>query len=163
LLNKKHLYLGATKMQMSKYKNILLIEDDEDDRDFFMDTLKELYPAVNCIAEENGHTALNRLSTLSSLPDIIILDLNMPVMGGREFLRLVKTDIVYSAYKNIPVVILTTSSNDQERCYALGADLYITKPSSVGLFRTMLTHVLTHDVVKDTNVLRALFNSAVLH
>src|SRR5688572_11538760 len=99
---------------MSIYKNILLVEDDQDDQEFFTEVLSTTYPDVTCEVVANGHKALQLMPTLPNLPDLIFLDLNMPVMDGREFLRLVKTDIMYSAFRNIPVIILTTSASDRQ-------------------------------------------------
>jgi CheY-like chemotaxis protein len=66
---------------------------------------------------------------LSPIPDIILLDLNMPKMSGREVLKKLKTD---PRFRAIPVIILTTSKEveDVKLCYALGANSYITKQPS---------------------------------
>jgi CheY-like chemotaxis protein len=143
---------------MTNYKNLLLIEDDKDDQEFFTEVLSGVYHSVSCEIASNGHKALQLLPTLSTVPDLIFLDLNMPVMDGREFLRLIKTDAMYAAFSHIPVVILTTSGLDKQKCYELGACLYITKPTSINAFRDILKHVLSRDVVKDSEILRAIFS-----
>ena len=105
---------------------ILLVEDDIDDQYFFREALSLLSPALSCQVAENGVEALKLLKELP-LFDIIFMDINMPKMNGIECLQVLKSN---DSYKNIPVVILSTSSDQAyiERCKILGATYYFTKP-----------------------------------
>jgi CheY-like chemotaxis protein len=75
-------------------------------------------------------------------PCLVILDNNMPVLTGREALSLIRKE---SKYRSIPIVIFTTSANEQDRTYFYqqGAFLYI-KPLTIGKYREIFTELLTH-------------------
>jgi CheY-like chemotaxis protein len=141
---------------MNRYKNILLVEDDLDDRIFFTEALEAVLPSANCTIADNGQQALNLLE-MFQLPDIIFLDTSLPIMNGIEFLRHIKAD---EFYKDIPIVVLASSRFNIEGWYDEGALLYIIKPISEDAFRTILHTVLSHDVKKDAKQLRALFSLA---
>src|SRR4051812_7335021 len=103
---------------------ILLVEDDEDDRFFFLEALREIDNAVLYAVATNGRLALDRLRDAHPLPDMIFTDINMPVMNGLECLTALKQN---PATKHIPVVILSGEiSVSQKACY-LGASAFIKK------------------------------------
>ena len=113
---------------MNSNRPILLIEDDKVDAMTVERAFKdnEITNKLNVVG--NGEEALKTLKDSKiEKPCIILLDLNMPKMNGIEFLRRIKND---KYLKSIPVVILTTSSEDQDRidCFHLGASGYILKP-----------------------------------
>jgi len=106
----------------------LLVEDDEVDAMTVRRALKELHVNNPLAQVENGEEALNYLRQPGQvLPCIILLDLNMPVMGGIELLQVIKHD---AALKRIPVVVLTTSDEQQDKVasFDLGVAGYIRKP-----------------------------------
>lgn len=108
-------------------KPILLVEDDHVDVLTTRRALKEIH-VVNPIAVcENGEHAIAWLRDASELPCIILLDLNMPIMNGIEFLQSVKAD---ARLRRIPVVVLTTSEEqeDKVRSFDLGVAGYMAKP-----------------------------------
>ncbi|MCK6422003.1 MAG: response regulator [Aquabacterium sp.] len=108
---------------------ILLVEDDQIDTMTVMRALKELHVTNPVDKAENGEAALALLRQPgASLPCLILLDLNMPVMGGIEFLRVVKAED--SPLRRIPVVVLTTSEEQQDKVesFDLGVAGYIRKP-----------------------------------
>jgi len=107
---------------------LFLVDDDVDDHEIFKSALAKVDEDLELITATNGYDALNILSTANKLPDYIFVDLNMPRMGGLQFLKEIKTT---DKLKNIPVIIYTTSSNpmDVARTKELGAILFITKPS----------------------------------
>jgi CheY-like chemotaxis protein len=78
--------------------------------------------AVDFLFKQGAYEADNRPA-----PDLILLDLNLPILSGNQVLKIIKNDV---RTKNIPVVVLTTTDNPQEiaRCYDLGCNMYITKP-----------------------------------
>ena len=112
----------------STCKAILLVEDDEVDAMTVRRAMKELHVNNALLREENGEEALAFLRQPGQvMPCIILLDLNMPVMGGIEFLQVAKND---PALKRIPVVVLTTSAEQQDKVesFDLGVAGYIRKP-----------------------------------
>jgi CheY-like chemotaxis protein len=128
--------------------NILLIEDNEDDYEATLRSLRKsevTNPLHWCKGGKDALEYLNKTGRYAEnhsvrLPNLILLDLNMPGIDGRQVLERIKND---DKLRSIPVVILTTSSDskDVERCYSIGASTYIQKPVSFdGLtdaFRTM--------------------------
>ena len=111
---------------------ILMVDDDEEDRFLLKDTFEELGYGPCIHFEEDGEKAvayLQRCQAQGRLPRLIILDLNMPRLNGRQTLQYLKND---PALKDITVVIYSTSLNPHERdeCLALGAHSYLVKPSS---------------------------------
>ena len=125
-----------------KYKNILLIDDDEDDQDLFLLALKELQASIKFVGFYDALLAFNKLVNKEISPDAIFLDLNMPMINGFQFLSLLKkTDEV----KNIPIIIYSTSAqtNMIKLAKENGAHDFITKPSKyrdlVNILRTTLS------------------------
>jgi CheY-like chemotaxis protein len=122
-------------------KPILLVEDDLVDVMTVKRALDEIHVTNPVVDVENGEEAINYLRDPSSLkPCIILLDLNMPIMNGIEFLQVVKND---ASLKRIPVVVLTTSEEQQDKVnsFDLGVAGYMAKPVDyrqfVELMRTM--------------------------
>ncbi|MDT3705355.1 MAG: response regulator [Thiobacillus sp.] len=114
---------------MKTARPILLVEDDQIDTMTVIRSLKELHVTNRIEHVENGEAALAYLNDpAKDRPCLILLDLNMPVMGGIEFLRVVKTDSAH--LKRIPVVVLTTSEEQQDKVesFNLGVAGYIRKP-----------------------------------
>jgi len=105
----------------------LLVEDDNVDVMTVRRALKDLQVASQLVPAGDGEEALDYLRNNSNAkPRIILLDLNMPKMNGTEFLKIVKTD---ETLKKIPVIVLTTSSSEQDivRSFELGAAGYMVK------------------------------------
>lgn len=127
---------------------ILMADDDADDRLLAQDAMQESRVLNELHFVEDGVQLLNYLRgtdgfsdrTLYPMPGLILLDLNMPKMDGREALAEIKAD---SRLRRIPVVILTTSKAEEDmvKGYDLGAASYITKPVTfdalVELMRTL--------------------------
>ena len=109
------------------YKNILLIDDDEDEHEIFVTALQAISDKVNFIAMNNAQEALAKLLSQAIEADVIFLDLNMPVMTGQQFLVEIKKR---ESLKNIPVIIFSTSAHFAtiELTKELGAADFITKP-----------------------------------
>lgn len=114
---------------------VLIVEDSDDDYEVTLRALKKncnLHnPVYRC---ETGQEAIDYVGRTGKyktepapIPSVILLDLNMPGKDGRDVLKYIKTT---DEYKSIPVIILTTSSDDRdvEKCYELGANTYIVKP-----------------------------------
>lgn len=106
---------------------ILLIDGDRDDTELFVAALEKLKDSFHCDTSDSAVDALGQLQSGGLHPDIIFLDLNMPVMTGQDFLKAIKKD---SLLRHIPVVVLSTASHSQaiEAAKALGAHQFIIKP-----------------------------------
>jgi CheY-like chemotaxis protein len=107
--------------------SILLIEDDVIEIMKFNRVIKTLNLNHKIKEVNNGEEALEELNKKNDLPDLILLDLNMPKLNGIDFLKILKKDEVL---KYIPTVILSTSSNlvDVKQCFKIGIAGYIIKP-----------------------------------
>ncbi|MFP9114018.1 response regulator [Flavobacterium sp. RHBU_3] len=112
---------------MSRVLNILLIEDDAIEVMKFNRVLKSLGLNHKVIEAGNGEEALQILKERNIIPDIILLDLNMPKINGIEFLGILKSDEVL---RYIPSIILSTSNNHKDvlECYRIGIAGYLIKP-----------------------------------
>lgn len=112
-------------------KIVFLIDDDTDDREIFAESLHAEHPSVVYQEAQNGAEAIEKLkSGVIMRPDLIFLDLNMPVMNGREFLKWIKSD---NDFKDIPVIIYSTSSSETDKKFALDnhASEFLTKQYSM--------------------------------
>jgi CheY-like chemotaxis protein len=130
-------------------KRFLVIDDDTDDRELFTEALASVDPVIVCDQATDGAEALKWLTTKEiDRPDIIFLDINMPVMDGWQFLKRLKKE---DAYKHIPVIVYTTSSNLKDKRIAddLGALCFITKPDAFGRLKDMLGIVVMHVRTQD--------------
>ena len=120
--------------KLNQKATILMADDDPDDQILLQEALRENnIPNVVCFVE-NGEELLDFLNqrgkfegSKCSVPGLILLDLNMPKMDGRQALKLIKADPVL---KKIPVVVLTTSKADSDilECYNLGVNSFVSKP-----------------------------------
>lgn len=107
--------------------NILLIEDDMIEVMKLNRATSSLQLNHKITEANNGEVALKILEDKDNLPDIILLDLNMPKINGIEFLKILKAD---EHLKYIPTIILTTSNNKRDllECYKIGIAGYVLKP-----------------------------------
>jgi len=118
---------------MSKKLHILLIEDDADDVELLQDTFANNGIDHTMHVINDGGQVSGYLRSNSHYPDIIVMDLNLPKVHGKEILKEIKSTAIYD---KIPVVILTTSSSPEDRKYTLGlgaADYLIKPTTSKGL------------------------------
>lgn len=119
-------------------KIILYADDDVDDRTWFSEACKAVSKSWNVYFVESGQQVIEYLrSTSSPQPSLIMLDLNMPRMDGRQTLKQIKED---QSFQQIPVVMVTTSINriDKEVCHRLGASLLITKPDTMSKWQQVI-------------------------
>lgn len=121
-------------------KKILLAEDDHDDQDFFKLFLQERQDAVLLSAVENGEelfTYLESTMNNAALPDVIILDQNMPKRNGLQTLALLKES---RNYAHIPVMVYSTYADAAlvQRSTALGAALVLAKPLNTEGYHEMI-------------------------
>ncbi|MEA3442930.1 MAG: response regulator [Chloroflexota bacterium] len=126
--------------------SILLVEDDLADQKLIKTSLRNQRIANDLYIVNNGEEGLDFLhhrgnyGSASPQPDLILLDLNMPGMGGKEFLKRVKKD---EKLQHIPVVILTTSDLDKDilDSYKLQASGYVNKPVTLDEFKEVMTKI----------------------
>lgn len=122
--------------------NILLADDDIDDRNFFKDALKALPLTTSLSTVNDGDELMNYLlANTEQLPHVLFLDINMPAKNGFECLEEIKKNI---KLKDIPVVMFSTSS-EQDKIKILfktGADVYIHKPSNFAQLVQVIHHAL---------------------
>ena len=122
--------------------SILLVEDDPDDIELMQEALKNKKIDYLMKVLGEGNSVLPYLEMCKKFPNVILLDLNIPKLHGREVLKLLKGS---NKFKNIPVAVLTTASSPREReqCMELGADRFITKPSTVEGFTQTVETILS--------------------
>lgn len=126
---------------------ILLIDDDPDDQLFFRDAIQTIHPGMFCEMTYSFREALTKLEN-QPLPQMIFMDLNMPVMSGFDCLIYLKN---HPAYKDIPVIIFTTSRNvhDVSRIKQLGARSFMTKPDDFRVLCQKLEKILSPNTTDD--------------
>lgn len=112
---------------MNKTFNVLVVDDDEDDQFLIRAAFQKDSERYQLHFASDGTHVLEDIQSPRILPDLILLDLNMPIINGFEVLKHLKNSPIY---KHVPVVILTTSENqtDIDQAYELGANSFITKP-----------------------------------
>lgn len=135
-------------------RDILLVEDSPGDVMLVREALAGLDMPGALHVVNDGGAALEFLKRhgdydAAPVPDLILLDLNLPVMDGREVLREIKQ---HPQWRKIPVAILSTSDSDEDVCssYALNANCYIVKPLDMSGFRQTMNalHQFWLSVVK---------------
>ena len=122
--------------------NILLVDDDADDRKLFIDAAKELDGTIKCHSASDGMEALAYLrDDHNAVPDYIFLDLRMPGLSGEECLIEIKSE---QRMAHVPVIVYTTSRDVQEsvRLKKLGAAHFASKPVSPDEVFYMVSFVL---------------------
>lgn len=110
--------------------HIMLIDDDGDDKEFFLMALKKIDPCISSVTAKDGIDALKILDGAATLPDFIFLDLNMPRMNGIQCLIALKKS---EKLKHIPVAIYSTTrrEEDEAEIRKQGAIHFFTKPTSL--------------------------------
>lgn len=124
---------------------ILLVEDNPDDIFLFKEVLKDTNINIKLNIATEGRSAIDFIFKKDQYknaptPDIILLDLNLPKLDGREVLNIIKSD---DDIKMIPVIVLTTSQNmdDINDAYMKNANCYIPKPADLEQFTNVLTTI----------------------
>ena len=130
-------------MNETKKLNILLADDDEDDRMIFGDIVQQMELNITFNTVSDGEQLIQKLTDCRfPLPDLIFLDLNMPNKNGKECLKEIKT---HPCLKHLHVIIYSTSAaeKDVRDAYEHGASLYIQKPSNIKGLRKTLAKTLS--------------------
>lgn len=129
---------------LTNSKKVLCVDDDEDDQLIVSETIQEIDGSIEVATALNGHEALvflDQAKTTGDLPCLIIMDINMPLMDGKQALVEIKKD---KELDQVPVVMFTTSSSqlDMAFCEKYGVD-FITKPINMQDFRSTVQKLLS--------------------
>jgi CheY-like chemotaxis protein len=130
-------------------KKILLVDDDSDDREFFCEAVEEIALDILCYTANDGRQAITEMDKKTiEIPDLMFLDINMPIMSGWQCLSILKER---EEYKTIPVVMYSTSSHAEDitKAQQLGALCLFSKPQGYKDLKNGLEQVLTH-LMNDT-------------
>lgn len=133
-------------MSRNVIKTIYLVDDDQDDRMIFGEVLAEVCPWVDLKMLQGGQELSELLCRgLEPLPDIIFLNVNMPLRNGFECLREIRNR--QDDLKSVRIIMFSTSRNPQTvlASMRLGADFYAVKPASISDLKTLLGKVLEID------------------
>lgn len=123
--------------------HILLADDDEDDRLFFMDAFGEMKIRTKVRTVNDRVELIQHLTKPNIiLPHVLFLDLNMPLKNGMECLKEIKTN---NRFKDIAIAIYSTSASEEdiEHTFVNGANVYIKKPSDFDTLKKILSEVIT--------------------
>ena len=124
--------------------SVLLVEDNPADAELTRDALTEGRADLDVEIAEDGLEAFTYLKSRADarlcLPDLVIVDLNMPRMSGKDFLADLRRD---ERFRAMPVIVLTTSAaeHDIDDSYRLGANSYVHKPMELNSFRDAVRHL----------------------
>jgi CheY-like chemotaxis protein len=123
--------------------HIFLVEDDQDDQQFFVDAVGSLDNVLLSDVARNGREAIEKLRNMSVLPSIIFADCDMPVMNGLEFL---KEKSRYPLIKSVPVIMLSGSFDKREEALKLGAKIFILKQQNEQTLIDEVTQAINIDL-----------------
>ncbi|MEO7263422.1 MAG: response regulator [Ferruginibacter sp.] len=134
-------FISLAQKARHKTLNIYLADDDSDDRDIFRDALAESVSGINLELAINGKNLISLLESSNPKPDIIFLDLNMPLKNGFECLEEIRKN---KELKSLPIVIYSTTSNPEQvkKTLIYGANLFWQKPSDFNSIKKMLHKIL---------------------
>lgn len=128
---------------MHTTKTCFFIDDDEDDRDFFCTAMTAIDGAMECVFSKDGTDAISQLiGDVSFTPDFIFIDMNMPLMDGKQCLQAIKE---IERLKDVPVYIYSTSKSPKlvEEVLAIGANDFLIKPSNMNDLKLLLKGIVT--------------------
>ena len=126
---------------MDEPLRIFLIEDDVDDIELLQESLKDNSVSFTMNIVREGDKVSSYLSECTLLPHVIVMDFNLPKVHGKDILKTIKS---FKGFRNIPLLVLTTSTakDDIDYSYKMGADKYLTKPSSIKGFNDTVAAIV---------------------
>ncbi|WP_026776738.1 response regulator [Polaribacter sp. Hel_I_88] len=133
------------------YINVVLADDDEDDRLFFTEAFEELKINTRVSTFNDGVFLMDYFNSKDAiLPEVLFLDLNMPRKSGLDCLKELRAN---QKFKDIAIAIYSTSSSEEdvENTFVLGANIYIKKPSDFKSLKKVLSDVVTLNWQYHTN------------
>lgn len=133
------------------YINVVLADDDEDDRLFFSEAFEELKIKTRVSTFNDGVFLMDYFNSEDAiLPEVLFLDLNMPRKSGLECLKELRAN---QKFKDVAIAIYSTSSSEEdvENTFVLGANIYIKKPNDFNSLKKVLSDVVTLNWQYHTN------------
>lgn len=127
---------------MTKKPNIVLVDDDKIDQEIIRQILSQYKIETNLTIFNNGEEFLFYIKNTKNKPDLILLDINMPKISGKEVLN----SLTDCQIKNRIIIILTTSENNEDInfCYNAGVKSFITKPSDLVTYYSIIENILNY-------------------
>lgn len=127
-------------------RNVVLVEDDADDIEFFQEAIEKIPFNVELRIFRNGQEFVDgMLADKTNVPDLVFLDLNMPIKNGIQALKELRQ---IPEFKNIPIVAIYSTSiseKDHAETFLLGADAFISKPTDYGDLNSMILKIFEID------------------
>lgn len=122
---------------------IFYADDDGDDRELFADAIEEVNPDIKLFLARDGQEIIQLLEDHNEVPDFIFLDINMPVMSGKECLKRLKR---LDRLKSVPIIMYTTTSNKEEfkNLVLLGAAECVVKGVSFQAIKDSIRNILSN-------------------
>jgi DNA-binding response OmpR family regulator len=126
---------------MAEPLRIFLIEDDMDDIELLQESLKDNNISYTMNVVREGDKVSSYLRECTVLPHVIVMDFNLPKIHGKDILKTIKS---FDGFKEIPLLVLTTSTakEDIDYSYKMGANKYLTKPSSIKGFNETVAAIV---------------------
>jgi DNA-binding response OmpR family regulator len=127
---------------MKKKIRMLLVEDDSDDVQLLQEAMKDNKVDFEMEVIMEGDKVMPFLNSTANLPDIIVMDFNLPKIHGKELLVSIRSS---AAFATIPLIVLTTSASPHDIQFARdnGADKFITKPSTIHGFNSAVHTIVS--------------------
>lgn len=141
---------------ITKQMSIILVDDDQEDRELFSEAISEIVETVNLKTFNDGSEIIEYFKikdNRANLPSILFLDINMPLVNGLEALQILRTELKMN---DLSIAMYSTSSLEVniEEALILGANVYITKPTSYEKLKHVLYKVLQANLQFDKTNLR---------
>lgn len=131
----------------SRPLQIMIVDDDRDDQLIIRDMINKEIPGASVESVYDGSEALGYFGSCLTCPDLILLDLNMSVLSGRDTLKILRKN---DNLKDVPVIILSTtrSETEKQQVLKLGANAFYTKPSSNNDLMNIIREIKSKWLVK---------------
>jgi len=149
-------------MKNKTHYKIVLTDDDPDDQDFFREALLEIGFPGTLECYNNGQELVNFLTDKNNpVPDLVFLDLNMPILSGLETLQQIRDIEQFSKIPIIAIYSTSSSPSDKEKSLLAGANAYITKPSQFSDLKAVLKKVFAISWIAEANETKNMKNFVI--
>ena len=124
---------------------IMIVDDDVDDIDIFIEAVHDVDPSIHCLSAQNGLDAINQIQASDILPNYIFVDMNMPKINGKQFTRDFRKN---ASFNDIKVIMYSTSKNDRDvkELKSLGANDFVQKPTSHQKLCSEIERIIANDL-----------------